>query len=141
MLSQILWSPVRVKIIFILHLKLRLREVRKFVQDYPTSKGQWESSSNYIHLLLPFAQVFLHMILTSSTCLDIGTYCSPRQSKIEYCICRKDNLCASNPPHCKIGKLRGWGQATKGKEHNEVNTPKYQTFSKMCIDKYLQKPF
>lgn len=40
MLSQILWSPVGTEIIFILSLKLRLGEVREFIQGYAASKDR-----------------------------------------------------------------------------------------------------
>ena len=50
-----------------------------------------------------------------------------KQSKIEYYMYRRDDLFASGLCHCKVGKLsvnRGWEQATDGKEHIQVNSPK-----------------
>lgn len=114
-LSQILWSPVGAEIIFILSLKLRLGEVREFIQGYPASKdsariqAQWVFSD--IHLLLPFA-IFLHMNLISSVCLNLDPpFCEASKTVSEYCSYRKEDLFASGQPHCEVGKLsvrQGW---------------------------------
>lgn len=118
-LPQISHSQVRVEITFILHLKLRLGEIRYFIQDCPASKGQRQDSSPglLVHLASMASICFschsqcFCMWSSPVLCVLIGTYCSVTQ--IEYCICRGDNLCVSGPPLSRLG----------AGHHNQMNTP------------------
>lgn len=117
---------------------------------YSTGQSQISSPGLLVHLFpstsicfschLQFFCIWFSPVLHVS----IVAYCCAKQSLIEYYICRKDNLCASGSTYCKFGEFsvnRRLEQVTQMKEHNQVNTPEYQTLSKMCTDKYLQKPF